>query len=247
MGQNDEPEETREPRGPARHEAADGSEETGTGGGNTFSGEALTVVQAGSITGDVTVHVAPGPRSADGRPVPPGDEEPGSPGEPREPERTGEPLALTCEVRAHEYVLPTGWSDAVPVSGGAVRVYAEARADRAVLLRTLRPVVLARRPPVQGTLCASAGTLEVRSYTLELGGRQPRLRGPEFLYTVTPGDPEVFDLTVRCERHAVEWRLELDWTCAGRTGTAVVDLGGHPFRFTGRPGRRGWWPRAARR
>jgi hypothetical protein len=174
-----------------------------------FSGEAATVVQAGSITGDVKVYNSPS----------------------HQPAESGEPVAISCEVRA-DYVIQSGWSDGVPVSGGFVRIYVEACADRAVLLRAMRPIVVTRRPPVRGTRTTSRGIPEVRKYTLNLDKAPPQLSGPKFLYTVTPDDPEVFELTVRCDRYDVEWRLELDWTCAGRLGTSIIDLGGHPFRFT---------------
>ncbi|AUG75784.1 hypothetical protein CFP65_0857 [Kitasatospora sp. MMS16-BH015] len=178
---------------------------------NEFSGVAREVVQAGSI-GELHVHSSP-PR------LPP----------------AASPLALTSVVVATEYVTPGGWDEAVPCSGGAVRIHAEACEDRAVLLRALRIVVVARRPPVEGVELPTAGVPEVRRYTVDLDRDPPRLAGPEFLYTVTPDDPEVFELSVRCERFEVEWRAEVDWICGGRTGTSVADLAGEPFRFTAAP------------
>ncbi|MFI6102132.1 hypothetical protein ACIA8G_41830 [Lentzea sp. NPDC051213] len=180
---------------------------------NEISGEAQTAVQAGTI-GSLNIYNSPSPLL----PV-------------------DSPIAVTCEVEA-DYVIQHSWDDAVPLSGGLVRIFVEACADRAVLLRALRPTVVARRPPHDGTRTRSMGIPVVRKYELDLDEDPPELTGPKFLYTVTPDDPEVFELDVRCHRYDVEWRLELDWTCAGRSGTSVVDLGGHPFRFTAMPTQR---------
>ncbi|MCX2181786.1 hypothetical protein KV205_14770 [Streptomyces sp. SKN60] len=182
---------------------------------NEMSGEAQSVVQAGSI-GELHLHNPPS-----------------------RPPSVEIPVAITCEVEA-DYVIQRDWSDGVPLSGGLVRVFVEACEDRAVLLRAMRPLVIARRPPLGGTETMHWGIPEVRKYSLNLDKDPPRLKGPKFLYTVSPGDPEVFELTVHCGPHDIDWRLEVDWTCAGRTGTSVVDLGGHPFRFTARPGTRRW-------
>ncbi|MFJ7245121.1 hypothetical protein ACIQWA_10790 [Kitasatospora sp. NPDC098652] len=193
----------------------------GVGVSNEFSGEAASAVQAGTI-GELNIYHSPAP-------PPPADS----------------PVAVTCEVEA-DYLIQRGWADGVPLSGGHVRVFVEACEDRAVLLRALRPVVVSRRPPIDGTETMHWGVPQVRKYTVDFDKDPPRLKGPRFLYTVAPGDPEVFELTVHCDRYDVEWRLELDWTCAGRSGTSVVDLGGHPFRFTAKPrGRR--WSRGTRR
>lgn len=102
----------------------------------------------------------------------------------------------------------------------------------------MRPVVVTRRPPLDGHLTKHWGIVAVRRYILYLDDEPPRLVGPPFLYTVAPDEPEVFEMTVYCEHHDIEWRLELDWICAGRTGTTVVDLGGYPFRTTAKPRRR---------
>ncbi|MET9231393.1 hypothetical protein [Lentzea sp. NPDC003310] len=176
---------------------------------NEVTGDAHSVVQAGAIH-EVNIYHRPEPS----------------------PEI---PIAVTCEVEAGSYLLPNGWHDAIPLGGGMVRLYVESRVDRAVLLRALRVAVVARRRPGTGTEALHLGTVEVRSYRLDLDANPPRLAGPKFLYTVAAGDPEVFEIEVLCTRHDVEWRFELDWICAGRTGTHVVDLGGHPFRFTGSP------------
>ncbi|MFI9784946.1 hypothetical protein ACIHEI_15775 [Kitasatospora sp. NPDC051984] len=182
---------------------------------NDFSGRAESAVQAGSV-GAVNIYHSPPQR-------PPAEI----------------PVAITCEVES-DYVIQRDWSDGVPLSGGLVRIFVEAVEDRAVLLRALRPIVVARRPPLDGTETTHLGIPQVRKYSLDLDKNPPRLKGPKFLYTVSPGDPEVFELTVTSTRHYVEWRLELDWTCAGRSGTSVIDLGGHPFEFTAKPGARRW-------
>jgi hypothetical protein len=44
-------------------------------------------------------------------------------------------------------------------------------------------------------------------------------------FTVHSTEPELFTITAFLRSHrvlAVEWRLELDWTSAGRNGTFVI-------------------------
>ncbi|MCG0284013.1 hypothetical protein [Streptomyces sp. PSAA01] len=188
---------------------------------NDFSGEATAAVQAGSIE-ELHIH------------NPPSHQRPSE-----------VPVAITCEVEA-DYVVQQSWSDAVPLSGGLVRIYVEACEDRAVLLRAMRPIVVARRPPVNGTDTMHWGIPEVRKYAVNLNEDPPRLKGPNFIYTVSPDDPEVFELTVHCGRYDIEWRLELDWTCVGRSGTSLIDLGGYPFRFTASGSKLRRWSRGTR-
>ena len=115
----------------------------------------------------------------------------------------------------------------------------EGRSAQAVILKDIRPVVLARRvarPARMEALTASA--LDMRSCDILFDHDPPRL-APEktwlgrtkadFPFTVTSSDPEAFRLTPRATRHEIEWKFELDWICGGRTGSLVIDNKGKPF------------------
>jgi hypothetical protein len=127
----------------------------------------------------------------------------------------------------------------VPVSGHAVRIYVEALVPRTVHLRRLRPVVLELRDVPPRTLWPHRGEVSPRRFHTTLDDPHPCVRpsgdGPDFPFTVSPYDTEVFDVTVHTRSHDVRWRLELDWTCVGRTGTVPIDLAGHPFRTLPHP------------
>ncbi|HEY5989046.1 MAG TPA: hypothetical protein VIV12_22105, partial [Streptosporangiaceae bacterium] len=53
---------------------------------------------------------------------------------------------------------------------------------------------------------------------------------PDFPYTVSPHDPENFQVMAYTDRNDVLWRLALDWVCGGKNGTAIIDNNGQPFR-----------------
>ncbi|WP_189878856.1 hypothetical protein [Streptomyces bluensis] len=57
---------------------------------------------------------------------------------------------------------------------------------------------------------------------------------PNFPFTVTSSDPELFEV-FPSSSFEVEWRLELEWTSAGRSGTLVIEGDGRPFRCLPEP------------
>jgi hypothetical protein len=160
------------------------------------------------------------------------------PGGPPDPD----PVAVSVAVKhAHFFHLldETGMPIQVPCSGYTLQVAVEALDDRAVILSSMRPAVLSRRPP-SGILSPHAGILKPRPFAVLLDDDPPRLvpRGSGkagFPFTVQKQDPELFELTVETKQWDVTWLLELDWICAGRAGTKRIDLAGSPFRTIARP------------
>ena len=151
-----------------------------------------------------------------------------------------DPLAVTVKLADVSYVVvrDSGSAEEVPAGGHRVRLIVEALSPSpAVVLTELRPVVLVRGPRT-GELLPHHGVVPVRPFAVHLDEDPPRLErlgDADFPFKVTPEDPEVFQLTVHTATADVRWVLELDWTCAGRSGTRRVDLGGQPFRTMGRP------------
>lgn len=52
-----------------------------------------------------------------------------------------------------------------------------------------------------------------------------------FPYTVTASDPERFIFRPQVTGHEVTWNMRLEWLCAGRLGTTIIDNDGQPFRL----------------
>jgi len=168
-------------------------------------------------------------------------------------EGAGAPVFVRVEVRASCHLFPEGSPHSFTAGGsGSVDVLVEARGARAVTLRSLRPVVLSRRPSQPTSLVVSTvGIMTPRRFEVDLDAETPRLvpagsagrsrlgrllrrsGGAGFPYVVSPLDPEMFTITPRTVGHQVEWRLELDWTYRGRDGTTPIDDGGEPFRVMG--------------
>jgi hypothetical protein len=192
---------------------------------NRFSGQASgPVIQAGAIHGNVTVNAGEA-----------------------QPEV---PLLATPSCFATGNLLIT-LEDPATVSFGSaavfspelgVKVLVEALTAQAVVLRGMRVAVVSRTPPRPAFLfAAAAGILEQRGFRVDLDARQPRLEptsatGPDFPFTVSSSDPELFAVFPR-STFEVHWRLELDWTSRGRSGTVVIDRDGQPFHFVPRPRR----------
>ncbi|GAA4960850.1 hypothetical protein GCM10023205_25280 [Yinghuangia aomiensis] len=59
----------------------------------------------------------------------------------------------------------------------------------------------------------------------------PQLRpiGPDFPFTISATDIEQFRFTASAGFEEVCWQVELDWICAGRQGTVVINDNGYPF------------------
>lgn len=127
----------------------------------------------------------------------------------------------------------------VPCSNSVFQLTVEALEDRAVIVNALRPVILSRQPP-SGRLQPTLGALVPRRFVVALDADPPRLEtrdeaDPDFPFQVKLDEPEIFQLQMQTERWDVAWLLELDWICAGHTGTMTIDLAGHPFRTIARP------------
>ncbi|MFK0295122.1 hypothetical protein ACIQU6_32270 [Streptomyces sp. NPDC090442] len=59
-----------------------------------------------------------------------------------------------------------------------------------------------------------------------------------FPFSVSATDVEEFVITPDTGTDEVLWHLEMDWLCAGRQGTAVIDDHGRPFALYPRSGPR---------
>lgn len=125
-------------------------------------------------------------------------------------------------------------------SGAMLIITLEARPTRAVVLDGIRPVVDLRQPPRRAcfglTANYAAGVVPPRMFTLDLDPEDPALLKAEneladFPFKISTTDVEQFRVTISATEAEVSFRLELDWTCAGRTGTTVIDNDGKPFEI----------------
>jgi len=136
-------------------------------------------------------------------------------------------------------------------SGMTYIVTLEARTARAVVLRAARLVVLSRRLPRPSCREATFGFIGSRppdryfetnlDRTDPLPGRtgplpgfdadSPQLHpvGPDFPFTISATDVEQFRFKAITHTDEVCWQVELDWICAGREGTVVINDNGRPF------------------
>jgi hypothetical protein len=209
------------------------TEETmGEGVANSAAGvEAGAVVQVGRVGGDVNVHVGPAPETHE------------------------EPLIVTVTRHGMDFVVVDKWEyvetgrvpeprasrrpspfdadwaergrfyDILPWGKDLIKVLVEGRGAQAVVLDSLRPVVVSRRPPREMRNGAvAAGILDERPFYLSLESEPPRLAagGPDFPFTVTAGDPELFVIETSAAKHEIEWGLELTWRSAGRGGVVTI-------------------------
>lgn len=121
----------------------------------------------------------------------------------------------------------------VMVPSGTVHVITlEARTTRAVVLHAARPVVVSRRVPRPACLAVRIGVkVEPRRFTTDFDAQPLSLRaqGADFPFSISATDVEQFWFEPIARTHEISWRLELDWTCAGRSGTTVIDNDGEPF------------------
>jgi hypothetical protein len=142
-----------------------------------------------------------------------------------------------------------------------VVVTVEVRLGRAVVLDTLRPVVLERRPPRLASVCRARTTVNemfeprwleadlevprpevatpasresrIRRLLFELSGdgAYPPADPGDFPYIVNMSTPQQFRVVPSTASLEVAWQLELDWTCAGQSGTYVIDDHGKAFQL----------------
>lgn len=149
------------------------------------------------------------------------------------------PVAVTAKVKDVDFMIYDNAT--VPASGHTVHITVEANGTLTVLLDRLRAVVVSRGPP-GGHLSPHLGVVESRPFELLLDYDPPVLRPIpradgsviEFPFKVSPGDPEVFDLTVYTETADVQWYIELETVCLGVRRTIRIDLAGRPFRTMAR-------------
>lgn len=189
---------------------------------NRVSGEAQVngpVIQTGAFHGDVTVYHGDTADMA----------------QPAEPVLTSVEYFLTGTT-----VYQWDGSEDMWLPGPGMRVLVEAVSRQAVVLKGMRPVVVSRKSPrpahVHSHLRAA---LEVRGFMTDLDADVPVLvpradTVADFPFTVTSSDPELFEVSPSSS-FDVEWRLELDWTSAGRSGTTVIDREGRPLRCLPEP------------
>ncbi|AJC61713.1 hypothetical protein [Streptomyces sp. 769] len=191
-------------------------------------GQQGAVVQAGAISGGVHLHL-PGDGLAD----------------------TESPLIVTVD-RSDRYdpydeqtVLVDMDPPEVMVREGSFRVTVESSlTGRAVMLRGMRPVVLSRRPArraCHGLITAPTfRRVAPRHFSTDLDEATPQLRAEDadFPFSVSATDVEEFIITPAAGGDEILWHLEIDWLCAGRHGTTIVDDHGQPFALYPRSGPR---------
>jgi hypothetical protein len=161
------------------------------------------------------------------------------------------PFSVDASLRA-EHLLRLGsstdpyYQEVIPVSGAhRVRLALEPRSEQPVVIRALRPVVVARRPTRRGEPGVTSGMLPDGHFDVLLDADPPRLQPAvtaagtatvELPVTLPAGEPTAFVFTPRSDGHEVDWRIELDWTCGDREGSVAVGLGRKPFRTTAETG-----------
>jgi hypothetical protein len=145
------------------------------------------------------------------------------------------------------------------VHGGEtlVEISVQGRTDTAVVLEGLRVRVVGRSTPLKGTVYAMdqgcGGEISPRSFAVDLDMDRPIARsvpgsGTEantpamrMPYRVSAKDPEVLLVDARTTGCDCRWKLELDWSSQGRTGTEIIDDHGLPFRTSGIKGLPHYW------
>lgn len=151
------------------------------------------------------------------------------------------PIVSTVRIDSSSqvYMTPRGnppWSFHVS-NRTYVNVLVEAHGVQAVVLQSLRPIILSRqepRPVDQNSRGGTIGVLARRSFGAELDFDPPRLvplqSGVEFPLTVAANDPELLVICPTTEYETL-WKLELEWVMLGRSGTLTIDDNGAPFRL----------------
>ena len=124
----------------------------------------------------------------------------------------------------------------------------QGKTSTAVVLKRFRVVNLKRDPvppnPVQILSCGGGGgAVTVRQFDVNLSdpvkftpvpdedpGTGEEVPALDFPFKVTENDPEVFLLAATGTTCFCEWRLAIDWTSGGRSGTTVIDRGFGPIK-----------------
>ncbi|MCQ4207589.1 hypothetical protein [Streptomyces longispororuber] len=182
---------------------------------NELSGQAQVhgpVIQVGTIHGDVHAYAETAP----------------------EPEV---PLVVTCTRIGKGHIFVYAGTGITWSPGGAVKILVEGLSAQAVVIHAMRPVIVRRSEPRPAALLMLIlGILETRGFVTNLDASPPVLQpdgGPDFPFTVSNSDPELFEITPT-STFEVEWRIELDWSSAGRSGTITI-APGDADRMTYRP------------
>jgi hypothetical protein len=151
------------------------------------------------------------------------------------------PVAVSAKITDTDYIHTKDAT--VPASGHTVQITIESAGALTVLLTELSAVVVERRP-ASGTLSPVAGVVAPRKFELCLDFDPPSLHPlpnnhgqphADFPLKVSPGDPEVLDVTIRTAVGDVRWYFVLETMCLGVRRTTRIDLGGRPFRTMARP------------
>ncbi|MFF4120304.1 hypothetical protein ACFY0P_43645 [Streptomyces sp. NPDC001714] len=152
------------------------------------------------------------------------------------------PLHITGKTRRSRTIdlifeLGDGEREVIGKPLGA-EVYVEALTAQAVILHNMHPVVLSKKPPRPCIRDMRYGAILIpRQFFTNLDDESPTLRprpnarpepSPDFPFTVTSSDPEMFVISAM-SRYEVEWHLELEWSSAGQSGVLVIDENGSPF------------------
>lgn len=159
------------------------------------------------------------------------------------PDRRG-PLVVTTMVESCLAYKIAGVGRGFPASERTtIKLTIEALTEQAVVVHALRPVVRKRYiDPREIGKVADKSPLAERDFDVVLDSEPPRLvaRSQSFRlrnlrkipFSVTAGVPQVLVLRPIVRTVAVEWDLEVDWTCGGHQKTIVVDDGGLVFRLS---------------
>jgi hypothetical protein len=141
-------------------------------------------------------------------------------------------------VRAHQLDLPLD---------NRLDLHVEGTSPQAVRLQQLRFRVVERSTPrgvvlhVDNQVVGAA--LVPRWFCVELGSGTeivPRPRfdeGTDFPYAVHQSEPEWFRIDLHCGADDLAWVVELEWFCAGHSGTLHITDNDRPFRSTSISGR----------
>jgi hypothetical protein len=162
-----------------------------------------------------------------------------------------DPISVTTSLDA-EHLLRIGssadpyYQEVIPVTGAhRVQLVVTSRSERPVVVRALRPLVVARRPTRRGEAGVTSGILPEGHFDVLLDADPPALQPAvsaagqvlaELPLTLSPDEPLTIVFTPRTDAYEVDWRIEIDWVCAGKEGSVAVGLAGKPFRTTAETG-----------
>jgi hypothetical protein len=132
-------------------------------------------------------------------------------------------------------------------TSGKFELTVEGKTDAAVVLKRFRVIDVKRKSipadAVNLLSCGpSGGAVTVRQFEVNMSdpltftpvpGEDPNtgdeVPGVDFPFKVSNNDPEVFLLWPTSATCFCEWRLAIDWTSGGRSGTTIVDRGFGPI------------------